>query len=72
MVESRHRTRWHARIPAWLTFVRTGKARSEIRHFLRTMKFDESAELGERLLAQAARQFNLSPGNGQRRRSGTT
>jgi len=40
--------------------VRTGKARSEIRHFLRTMKFDESVELGERLLAQAARQFNLS------------
>jgi len=46
--------------PAWLAFVRTGKARSEIRHFLRTMKFDESVELGERLLAQAARQFNLS------------
>jgi len=46
--------------PSWLSFVRTGKARSEIRHFLRTMKFDESAELGERLLAQAARQFNLS------------
>ena len=48
--------------PAWLSFVRTGKARSEIRHFLRTMKFDESVELGERLLAQAARQFNLSLG----------
>jgi (p)ppGpp synthase/HD superfamily hydrolase len=48
--------------PAWLGFVRTGKARSEIRHFLRTMKFDESAELGERLLAQAARQFNLALG----------
>jgi GTP diphosphokinase / guanosine-3',5'-bis(diphosphate) 3'-diphosphatase len=46
--------------PAWLSFVRTGKARSEIRHFLRTMKFDESVELGERLLAQAARQFHLS------------
>jgi len=46
--------------PAWLSFVRTGKARSEIRHFLRTMKFDESVELGERLLAQAARQFQLS------------
>ncbi len=46
--------------PAWLTFVRTGKARSEIRHFLRTMKFDESVELGERLLTQAARQFNLT------------
>ncbi len=46
--------------PAWLSFVRTGKARSEIRHFLRTMKFDESVELGERLLAQAARQFGVS------------
>lgn len=45
--------------PAWVSFVRTGKARSEIRHFLRTMKFDESVELGEVLLAQAAHQFNL-------------
>lgn len=45
--------------PAWVSFVRTGKARSEIRHFLRTMKFDESVELGEQLLAQAAQQFNL-------------
>ena len=35
------------------------KARSEIRHFLRTMKFGESVELGERLLAQAAQQFSL-------------
>ena len=49
--------------PSWLSFVRTGKARSEIRHFLRTMKFDESVELGERLLAQAARQFNLALGS---------
>ncbi len=48
--------------PGWLSFVRTGKARSEIRHFLRTMKFDESVELGERLLTQAARQFNLALG----------
>jgi GTP diphosphokinase / guanosine-3',5'-bis(diphosphate) 3'-diphosphatase len=46
--------------PAWLSFVRTGKARSEIRHFLRTMKFDESVELGERLLTQAAHQFNVT------------
>jgi GTP diphosphokinase / guanosine-3',5'-bis(diphosphate) 3'-diphosphatase len=46
--------------PGWLSFVRTGKARSEIRHFLRTMKFDESVELGERLLVQAALQFNLA------------
>src|SRR5690606_19557535 len=37
----------------WLNFVRTGKARSEIRHFLRTVKYDESVAFGERLLGQA-------------------
>jgi GTP pyrophosphokinase len=46
--------------PSWLAFVRTGKARAEIRHFLRTMKREESVELGERLLAQAALQLDLS------------
>ena len=39
--------------PAWLQYVRTGKARSNIRHFLKTMQYDESAALGERLLTQA-------------------
>jgi guanosine-3',5'-bis(diphosphate) 3'-pyrophosphohydrolase len=39
--------------PAWLQYVRTGKARSNIRHFLKTMQYDESAALGERLLEQA-------------------
>ncbi len=39
--------------PAWLQFVRTGKARSNIRHFLKTMQYTESAALGERLLDQA-------------------
>jgi RelA/SpoT family (p)ppGpp synthetase len=39
--------------PAWLGFVRTGKARSEIRHFLRTMKYEESVDLGRRLLEQS-------------------
>ncbi|SFO01061.1 GTP pyrophosphokinase [Formivibrio citricus] len=44
----------HARPnPSWLTFVTTGKARSHIRHFLRTLRFDESVLLGERLLNQA-------------------
>jgi GTP diphosphokinase / guanosine-3',5'-bis(diphosphate) 3'-diphosphatase len=33
--------------------VATGKARSRIRHFLKTMHFEESAKLGERLLHQA-------------------
>jgi len=39
--------------PMWLNFVATGKARSRIRHFLKTMHFHESAKLGERLLNQA-------------------
>jgi len=36
----------------WLNFVRTGRARSEIRHYLRTMKYAESVAFGERLLTQ--------------------
>ncbi|HET6757201.1 MAG TPA: bifunctional (p)ppGpp synthetase/guanosine-3',5'-bis(diphosphate) 3'-pyrophosphohydrolase [Burkholderiales bacterium] len=39
--------------PAWLNYVVTGKARSHIRHFLKTMQFDQSVKLGERLLEQA-------------------
>ncbi|MCL4743924.1 MAG: bifunctional (p)ppGpp synthetase/guanosine-3',5'-bis(diphosphate) 3'-pyrophosphohydrolase [Burkholderiaceae bacterium] len=39
--------------PAWLAYVRTGKARAEIRHSLRTMKHSESVDLGRRLLDQA-------------------
>jgi len=39
----------------WLQYVRTGKARSNIRHFLKTMQYEESAALGERLLDQALR-----------------
>jgi GTP pyrophosphokinase len=39
--------------PAWLNYVVTGKARSSIRHFLKTMQYEESAQLGERLLNQA-------------------
>ncbi len=39
--------------PSWLSFVTTGKARSHIRHFLKTLRFDESVMLGERLLGQA-------------------
>ncbi len=41
--------------PAWLSFVRTGRARSKIRHHLKTMQLTESAELGAKLLAQALR-----------------
>ncbi len=38
--------------PAWLSYVRTGRARSKIRHFLKTMQHEESAQLGENLLKQ--------------------
>jgi RelA/SpoT family (p)ppGpp synthetase len=39
--------------PAWLSYVKTGKARSQIRHFLKTMQYEEAAALGERMLGQA-------------------
>jgi GTP pyrophosphokinase len=41
--------------PAWLGFVRTGRARSKIRHHLKTMAQTESMDLGEKLLNQALR-----------------
>ena len=41
--------------PAWLTFVRTGRARSKIRHYLKTQAHAESEDLGAMLLAQALR-----------------
>jgi len=46
--------------PAWLQYVRTGKARANIRHFLKTMQYDESAALGERLLEQALRGYGVA------------
>jgi GTP diphosphokinase / guanosine-3',5'-bis(diphosphate) 3'-diphosphatase len=53
----------HARPnPLWLNFVTTGKARSHIRHFLKTMHFQESVQLGERLLNQALGTFGSSLG----------
>lgn len=49
--------------PAWLSYVRTGKARAQIRHFLKTAQQDESTALGERLLAQALRAYGLNLGD---------
>ena len=46
--------------PAWLSYVKTGKARAQIRHFLKTMQQAESARLGERLLAKALADLNAS------------
>ena len=46
--------------PAWLSFVRTGRARSKIRHFLKNLEQEESRDLGEKMLAQAVRAEGLS------------
>lgn len=47
--------------PAWLSYVTTNKARSHIRHFLKTMQSGESAQLGERLLNQALHALEVKP-----------
>ena len=41
--------------PAWLSFVKTARARSKIRHFLKTQQHDEAVRLGERFIDQALR-----------------
>ena len=45
--------------PVWLGFVRTGKARAAIRHHLKTRRYSEAIQLGERLLSQALRQQGM-------------
>jgi guanosine-3',5'-bis(diphosphate) 3'-pyrophosphohydrolase len=47
--------------PTWLSFVRTGKARSAIRHHLRTINLGESVELGAELLSQALSALGIDP-----------
>ncbi len=52
----------HARPnPVWLSYVATGKARSHIRHYLKTMQLQESAEVGDLLLVQALRSLKANP-----------
>ena len=43
--------------PAWLSFIVTGKARSNIRHYLKNQKHSESVALGRRLLNKALAGF---------------
>ncbi len=47
--------------PSWLSYVKSGKARAQIRHFLKTQQHEESAALGERLLGQALAGQGLQP-----------
>ncbi len=44
---------------SWLNFARTGKARSEIRHYLKTINLNDSIKFGEKLLRQALQDLNI-------------
>jgi GTP diphosphokinase / guanosine-3',5'-bis(diphosphate) 3'-diphosphatase len=46
--------------PAWLGFVRTARARSKIRHHLKTLSQYESQDLGGKLLLQALRSEGIA------------
>ena len=43
----------------WLNFARTGRARSEIRHYLRTVRYTESVAFGKRLLTQSLNEIQV-------------
>lgn len=47
--------------PAWLNYVVTGKARSHLRHYLKSIKVTESTHLGERMLNTALRALHAEP-----------
>lgn len=47
--------------PAWLSYVKTGRARNKIRHFLKTMQHDESGALGENMLNQELQALGVAP-----------
>ncbi len=44
---------------AWLNYVKTGRARSKIRHYLKTVHNDESTALGEKMLDQELRALGV-------------
>ena len=46
--------------PAWLSFVVTAKARSQIRHFLKNLQQSEAVALGKRLLNRELEPFSLT------------
>jgi GTP diphosphokinase / guanosine-3',5'-bis(diphosphate) 3'-diphosphatase len=46
--------------PSWVNFVVTAKARSAIRHYLKSLRRSEAIALGQRLLNQSLGEFQLS------------
>ena len=47
--------------PAWLTYVKTGRARSKIRQFLKAIQQDGSSTLGEKMLNQELHTLGVLP-----------
>jgi GTP pyrophosphokinase/guanosine-3',5'-bis(diphosphate) 3'-pyrophosphohydrolase len=47
--------------PAWLDYVRTSRARSRIRQFLRGIQQDSAASLGEKMLGQELQALGVTP-----------
>jgi len=45
--------------PSWVNFVVTAKARSAVRHYLKSLHRSEAVELGRRLLVQALAEFDV-------------
>jgi RelA/SpoT family (p)ppGpp synthetase len=52
---------WAFPNPAWLDYVVTGKARANIRQFLKNQKFGEAMRLGKRLLEQSLEALDVDP-----------
>ncbi len=46
--------------PNWLTFVRTAKARTAIRHYMKNLRSNESIDLGKRLLDRTLKDLGSS------------
>lgn len=46
--------------PAWLNFVKTAKARSQIRHYMKQQQAGDAGDLGQKLLAKSLRKFNMA------------
>lgn len=46
--------------PAWLNFVKTAKARSQIRHYMKNQHTGEAEKLGLKMLTKSLRKFNMA------------
>jgi len=49
--------------PDWIGFVKTSKARSRIKHWLKESFYDQSLELGQEILTKQFKKFNIKKGD---------